>query len=588
MGESYFITMKSNHHYYLVFCLFFLCLSPLLAQQENKEKAQKEFPKLSDTIPSKGTYQSNPIGDYNEAFYMINRLNENIGLPPNRLNFQTPQATLEHFIYSCRENNFEDAAYALNLNLFPKEVSKKEAAVLAEKLYFVLNQRVRIDWDNVSDRPDGQIDITTSTNAAIAGNPRRSVVFGEVDLEGRDAILRLQRVKLKDYGAFWVIASNTVENIEPLYAIYGPRKLDRIMPQWSRVGVLGIPLWKVLGTLLLFFIAYLIGKGFSYATHKLLAKSKRPWMSTIARKMSRPAGLALSALFFYITLNELISFSGQLASTIYAILLMAVIASIAWFLMSLIDAFMTYIAEHRIGDSSIEENSHARMMMTYVSVTRRILTIIIIIVACSVILSQFRSLEKLGISLLASAGLITIILGVAAQNTLGNIIAGIQIALTQPAKIGDTLYINDEWGYVEDIRFTYMVLRTWDSRRLVIPLKDIISNPFENWSMTNAHQLRPIIIYADYKTNVQAVREKFSELLKESNDYDEENEPIVQVTDVTEKSIAIRALCSAKDATTAWDLHCRLREELIQFVAQLDDGAHLSRSRVVIENNGAL
>ena len=571
-----------------MFCFFILSMYPVVAQQDSTEIKKNDFPKLSDTIPKKGTYQNNPIGDYNEAFYMIDRLNENIGLPPNRLNFQTPQSTLEHFILSCREGNFEDAAYALNLNLFPKEVTKKEAAILAEKLFFVINQRVRIDWDNVSDRPDGQIDIQTSTNAAIAGKPRRSVVFGEVDLDGRDAVFRLQRLKLNDYGAFWMIAANTVENIEPLYASYGPRKLDRIMPNWSRVGIFGVPLWKIVGSLLLFFIAYLLGKGFSKLTKTLLLKSERPWMRTIAEKMSKPAGLALSALFFYITLNNLISFSGRMASTIYAILLMAVIACIAWFLMRFIDAFMTYIAENRIGDSSLEENSHARKMMTYVSVARRILTIVIIVVAFSVVFSQFRSLEKLGISLLASAGLITIILGVAAQNTLGNIIAGIQIALTQPAKIGDTLYINDEWGYVEDIRFTYMVLRTWDSRRLVIPLKDIISKPFQNWSMTNAHQLRPIVIYADYKTDVGAVREKFSQLLKASDDYDDEHPPLVQVIEVTEKSIAIRALCSAKDATTAWELQCRLREELVKYIAQLNDGIHLSKSRLVIENNDKL
>ena len=129
-----------------------------------------------------------------------------------------------------------------------------------------------------------------------------------------------------------------------------------------------------------------------------------------------------------------------------------------------------------------------------------------------------------------------------------------------------------------------MVVRTWDSRRLVVPLKDLISKPFQNWSMTNAHQLRPITIYADYKTDVNLVREKFSELLKASDDYDEENPPVVQVTEVTEKAIGIRALCSAKDATTAWDLHCRLREELIKFVAELNDGAHLAKNRVTIEN----
>ena len=201
------------------------------------------------------------------------------------------------------------------------------------------------------------------------------------------------------------------------------------------------------------------------------------------------------------------------------------------------------------------------------------------------IFSQFRSLEKLGISLLASAGLITIILGVAAQNTLGNIIAGIQIALTQPASIGDTVNIENEWGYVEDIRFTYMVVRTWDSRRLIIPLKDVISKPFENWSMTSPKQVRPIIIYADYHIDVQKVRDKFAQLLVDSGNWDEEHEPTVQVTGVTEKSIQIRALCSAKDASTTWDLHCTLREQLVRFIASLNNGEYLAKQRFKIEND---
>ncbi|WP_405252500.1 mechanosensitive ion channel family protein [Dokdonia sp. Asnod3-C12] len=555
----------------------------IVAQQS--ESNSKEFPKLSDTIPSEGIYNSNPIGEYNDAYYQLERLNDNIGLPPKEFNFTTPQATLEHFILSCREGKFEDAAYSLNLNLFPKSVTRKEAAILAEKFYFVINQRIAIDWEGISDRLDGQVDITTSTNKNISGKPRRSVVFGEVALENRDAVLRLQRVKLKEWGAFWIISANTVENIEPLYAIYGPRKLDRVMPGWSKVGVLGIPIWKIIGTILLGFLGYLLGQFFSFFTRKLFLKSKKPLLKSIATKMAKPAGIVIGVLFFYLTLTYLISFSGSMASTLYAILLIIVIASIAWFLMSFIDYIFAYVTENRVGDSSLEENKHARMMMTYISVARRVLTIIIIIVAITVIFSQFRSLEKLGISLLASAGLITIILGVAAQNTLGNIIAGIQIALTQPASIGDTINIQSEWGYVEDIRFTYMVVRTWDSRRLIIPLKDVISKPFENWSMTNPKQVRPITIYADYHIDVQKVREKFAQLLIDSEHWDEEHEPTVQVTGVTEKSIEIRALCSAKDASTTWDLHCKLREQLVQFVASLNNGGYLAKQRLQIEKD---
>ncbi|MEE3149148.1 MAG: mechanosensitive ion channel domain-containing protein [Bacteroidota bacterium] len=468
--------------------------------------------------------------------------------------------------------------------MLPNNLTQEEASTLAEKLYFVLNQRVKIDWGGLSDRPDGQIDISTTTNQAIAGKPMRSIVFGEIDLEGKDVVLRLQRVKYKEFGAFWLISSNTVENIDGLYETYGPRELDRMMPDWARVRFLNMPVWKVVGTFILIVLSYFLGKVSLIFFRRLFRKSEKVWVNTIAKRLATPAGWAIGVIFFYIALNKLISFGGTFASTLYAILLIAVILSITWFIMRFIDSFMVYVAETKIGDANPEENNEARMMMTYISVARRVITFVVIIVGISVILSQFRSLEKLGISLIASAGLATVILGVAAQSTLGNIIAGIQIAITRPARIGDTVIIEDDWGYVEDIRFTYMVVRTWDLRRLVVPLKNIISNTFENWSMTSAHQVRPIILYADYEIDVDLVRNQFEELLEAEEDWDRDNPPTVQVVGVTENALELRALCSSKDASTTWDLHCRLREKLIKYICSLENGKHLSKSRIQFEN----
>jgi len=576
--------MKINQTFTLF--IFFVSFNFAFSQKQDSTATTngRLLPSSDATVPENGDYGVNALQEYNEAYFVVNRLNEAIGLPPNKFNFQSPQATLEHFIISARNGNYEDAAYALNLNLLPDSLTPEQAATLAEKLYFILNQRVSIDWGSLSDRPDGQIDISTTTNKSIAGKPLRSVVFGEVSLDSRDVVLRLQRVKYKEFGAFWLISANTVENIDALYEQYGPRQLDRMMPDWARIRLLNMPVWKFAGTLLLIFLSYLLGKFSLFILRRLFRKSKQIWVKTIAKKLAIPAAWAIGVLFFYVTLNKLISFGGSFASTLYAILLIAVIGTITWFIMRFIDSFMVYVAETKIGDADPEENNEARMMMTYISVARRVITFIVIIVGIAVILSQFRSLEKLGISLIASAGLATVILGVAAQSTLGNIIAGIQIAITRPARIGDTVIINDDWGYVEDIRFTYMVVRTWDQRRLIVPLKNIISNTFENWSMTSAHQIRPIILHADYEIDVSKIRTKFEEILKDNENWDEEYPPKVQVIETTEKGIKIRALCSAKDASTTWDLHCELREELVRFICQLENGKHLSKTRLQFEN----
>jgi small-conductance mechanosensitive channel len=571
--------------YLCIFCYLSIATSVIAQQnQDSLNDAAKEPPLQQSVVDENSSYGGNPIEEYNDSYYILSRINNNIGLPPKEMNFRTPQATLEEFIFACREGKFEEAAYALNLNRMPSSLTQKDAGILAEKLFFVMNQRVSVEWGSIPDRPDGQIDIQTATNEAIAGKPRRSVYFGGLDLDGRDAALRLQRVKYLDYGAFWLISADTVENIEVLYDIYGPRKLDLIMPTWARFDFLGVPVWKVVGTLLLLGIAFFVGKIVSIILIGAFKNSRYSWLRVVRNTLAKPAGFAAAVLFFYLMLNSLISFSGNFASWLYSILLITVICSITYLIMKFIDSFMIYVAENRIGDTNPEENRSARQMLTYVSVARRVLTFLIIIVGFVVIIGQFRSLERLGISLLASAGVLTVVLGVAAQSTLGNIIAGIQIALTSPCKIGDTIYVDEKWCYVEDIRFTFMVVRVWDQRRLVIPLKYIVNNVFENWSMTNPHQVKSIIVHADYRINVDDVRKKYDALLRSNDKWDDVHDPVIEVVEAEKDTIQIRALCSGKDASTTWALHCELREQLVAYIATLEDGLYLNRTRVELND----
>jgi small-conductance mechanosensitive channel len=159
-------------------------------------------------------------------------------------------------------------------------------------------------------------------------------------------------------------------------------------------------------------------------------------------------------------------------------------------------------------------------------------------------------------------------------------IGGIQIAVTQPVSIGDSVMFEGEWGYVEKIAYTYITIRTWDQRRLVVPLRYFLSHPVQNWSMKSASLIKPIHFYLDYTADISRIREKFDELVRNSDEWDETIEPTIEVTDVTEQTIEIRALCSAKNPITAWVFHCRLREEMIRFIQEWDEGGFLPRERV--------
>ncbi|GAA4322003.1 hypothetical protein GCM10023115_49870 [Pontixanthobacter gangjinensis] len=551
-------------------------------QQSNDQ----QLPPKDDIVEDSTANAGNSLGEYTKAYYNIQRWNKGVGYPPEDINLQTPQATLEHFIINARNKNYQQAAYALNLNLMPDNLSLEEAAVLAEKLNFTLQQRISIPWDQLPDRPDGQIDITTTTNQAVAGQPRRSLSFGQTELKDRAIEFRLQRLKYGDKSPIWLISAQTVENIEPLYRSFGPRKLDRMVPTWISFEVFGIPFWKYLGTIVFLLLGYFISRLVSYYIRRLFSDTKTYWIKNIAYRLDAPAGAAIGILVFYLLLNNLISFTGPLARGLYTILLIMIIGIITWLVMRVIDYIMDFFAQHKIGDPGDEQNAEAKKMMTYVSVGRRIFIFLIVLLGAAVIFSQFPSLERLGISLMASAGIVTVIFGIAAQSTLGNIIAGIQIAITKPAKIGDAVIIADVYGYVEDITFTYMVVRTWDLRRKVIPLKTVISESFENLSMTNSQTIGIVEVYADHRIDVDQVRSKWAELVKASDNWDgdEEKSPAVQVTELDNKSIKLRCLCSGKDFLTTWNLHCEMREKIVAYISKIEDGFYWSKERVELED----
>jgi small-conductance mechanosensitive channel len=178
---------------------------------------------------------------------------------------------------------------------------------------------------------------------------------------------------------------------------------------------------------------------------------------------------------------------------------------------------------------------------------------------------SFESVRKLGAGLLTGVGIGGIIIGFAAQKSLGNLLAGFQIAFTQPIRIDDVLVVEGEWGRVEDITLTYVVLNIWDQRRLILPINYFIEKPFQNWTRTTAEILGTVFLYVDYSVPVDKLREELTRLLKASPLWDQ-RVGILQVTDSKENTLELRALVSARNSSQAFDLRCYIRENLIKFL----------------------
>ncbi|HEY4115428.1 MAG TPA: mechanosensitive ion channel domain-containing protein, partial [Rhizomicrobium sp.] len=211
------------------------------------------------------------------------------------------------------------------------------------------------------------------------------------------------------------------------------------------------------------------------------------------------------------------------------------------------------------------DNLLARRAVTQARVFKRALNVVLFVLTAAFALMTFDSVRQFGVSLFASAGVAGIVVGLAAQPLLGNLLAGIQLAMTQPIRLDDALFIENEFGFVEEITSAFVVVRLWDWRRMIIPLTYFFQKPFQNWTRSGAALLGNAKIYVDYSIPVDRVRDKLSEIVKGSKLWDG-NIVNLQVTDAKEQTIELRALFSARDSGASSDLASLVREELIAFV----------------------
>jgi small-conductance mechanosensitive channel len=188
--------------------------------------------------------------------------------------------------------------------------------------------------------------------------------------------------------------------------------------------------------------------------------------------------------------------------------------------------------------------------------------VLITLVGIATALMTFETVRQLGTTILASAGIVSVIVGFAAQRSLGTFLAGFQVAMTQPIRLDDVVIVEGEWGRVEEITLTYVVVKIWDLRRLVLPITYFIEQPFQNWTRVSAELLGTVFLYVDYTVPVDQVREILHDLLQTSRYWDRKVWNL-QVTNATERTVELRALMSASDASELWSLRCEIREKLL-------------------------
>lgn len=292
-------------------------------------------------------------------------------------------------------------------------------------------------------------------------------------------------------------------------------------------------------------------------------------------------GLLVTIVFLF--LQPLLALIDQEDQVFFSFLIeqqeILLIISISWTLVLLIKVLKRFILDQY--DINQEDNLSSRKVHTQIRILERVAIFVIILFAIGMILLSFDSIRKIGIGLFTSAGLAGIVIGLSAQKVVGALLAGIQIALTQPFRIDDAVVVEGEWGWIEEINLTYIVIRLWDKRRLVLPSTYFLEKPFQNWTRTSADIVGSVFIYTDYTVSFDALRGELTRLLEESPLWDRETN-VLQVTDAKPGSVEIRILVSAKNSPLAWDLRVHIREKMIAFIQEKYPSA-LPKTRVLLK-----
>jgi small-conductance mechanosensitive channel len=334
--------------------------------------------------------------------------------------------------------------------------------------------------------------------------------------------------------------------------------MHHFLAAWQNVlWLVGLAAGAVLLALLTHSVIYAIGK-------RIANRKEGKFYQLLVTRQERPTRLLLPLLALMGVIPWL-PVSQIIVSRLNHVVGLLLIASIAWLLVTMLDVLQDYI-EHRqtlaVGDSLT-----ARRIRTQVQVLRHIAAVVIVVITIAIMVMTFPSARHVGESLFASAGLAAVVAGLAARSMLSNLLAGVQIALSQPIRLEDVVIVEGEWGWIEEITMTYVVVRVWDLRRLILPISYFIEKPFQNWTRNTADLLGTVFIYADYTLPVDEVRQELQRILQSSGMWDGRVWGL-QVTNATDRTLELRALMSAASGSAAWDLRCYVREKLIAFLQQ--------------------
>lgn len=509
-------------------------------------------------------------------FFEADRLNAGLGPVPDEIDRTTPQSALESFLGRAAFEDWDGAAHLLDLSGYPAQRQPRIGPDLARMLHTVIERKVVIDWSDLPDRPDG-LDARAGSEAPRAGEPRRSILLWRVEMNDRPVAIRLNRVKPRGQDPVWIVSEQSVGHLPALAAAYGPSALELMLPDALREEtVFNLRRWELIGLPL----ALALSVGLGFLTYRLfsrgLYRSRRDeGAESYALAFRGPLVLLVMTGVLNAFTQWLFVFSGRIDWVLSPTIAAGYFLAAVWIVVNVADTILNRLISFDQGQLSTigSGQERRRSLATKVAAARRFLIVVIVLGGAAFVLREANLMDSLGISLLASAGVLTLVAAFAARSVLSNIMASMQIALNQSAKIGDKLLWKDYICTVERIHFTFVQLRDWTGRRVVVPVSQFVAEPFENWTMADPAIIRKVHLRLAHEARVQPLREAYNQILDElgerAGDRDSRG---VHVTGHDVFGQTVMFLVPSNDPNDAWSLECEVRERLLETAARIEAG----------------
>lgn len=480
----------------------------------------------------------------------------------------TPRQLMTSFVTAAHDEDWATAQYALELSAAERRSRGED---LARKFSVVLERTVWLDPESLGDEP------------ATAVGQRRTI--SEIPYLETRVPVTIVSVRDGHRNLVWVVSSSLVSKIPELYAAHGPGWIEALFPEWvRRYRVWDIALWKLITLVVVLFLAVALGRALNSAfmrfANRVASRTAVAWDDELVRALRGPSNVLVTVIVTWLAVEPL-RLPRVLQDTLDRVLQILMIGGVAWLAIRAL-GFAAFVLERRAEEATDESGNRdqrLRGLRTQLFVMRRVISIVIGLIAAALMLVQFEVVRSVGLSLLASAGVAGIVIGLAAQRSLATLLAGIQISITQPIRIGDTVIVEGEWGRIEEINLTYVIVKIWDERRLIVPISRFLDAPFQNWTRVAPQLLGTIFFHADYTLPIDAARKELDRILDGNPAWDGRVKSVL-VTDVKDRTIEVRALISAKNSDDQWNLRCEVREKMIAWLRDFEDGRYLPKIRV--------